>query len=58
MGIAALQIGDDPQRLFVVIEAAVIFHQAVQRRFAGMPEGRVTEIMGKADRLHQVLVPP
>ena len=41
-----------------MIEAALIFHQAVQRRFTGMPEGRVTEIMGKADRLHQVLVAP
>ena len=54
--VSLFELGDDAQRLPVVIEPAVRLHHAGQRRLAGMPEGRVTEVMGQADRFDQVLV--
>ena len=56
LGIAALQPGDDAQRLGVVVEAAPLRHLLVQRILAGMAEGRVAEIVDQRDRLGEVLV--
>ena len=55
-GIAVFQLGDDPERLCVVVEAAEVRHQLVERILAGMAERRVAEIMGKRQRLGQILV--
>ena len=49
-GIVPLQRGDDLDRLRVVIEATVGFHQLVQRIFAGVAKGRVAQIMGQRHR--------
>ena len=38
-GVTLFEFGDDAQRLFVVVEAAEVFHQAGKRNFAGMAEG-------------------
>ncbi len=45
--IAALQFGDDPQRLAVVVEPAVGCHQPAEGCFAGMPEGWVAQVVGQ-----------
>jgi hypothetical protein len=39
-----------------MVEAARIFERGVERAFAGMAEGRMAEIVGKRQRLGQVLV--
>ena len=54
----ALEHVDDAQRVLVVAEAALeaLAQRAVQRRLAGMTEGRVAEIVAQADGLGQVLV--
>jgi hypothetical protein len=39
-----------------MIESPVIFHQAVERLLSRVAEGGVPEVMGKGDRLGQVLV--
>ncbi len=51
-----LQFVDHPQRLQVVLEAAVGLHAAVQRVLTGVAEWRVPEIVCEADRLDQLLV--
>jgi hypothetical protein len=56
LGIALLEHLDDPQALPVMIESPVIFHQAVERLLSRVAEGGVPEVMGKGDRLGQVLV--
>jgi hypothetical protein len=50
--------GDDPDRLRVVVEPAVGRHEPPQRLLAGMPEGRVAEVVGKRQRLRQLGVQP
>ena len=55
-GIAALQAGQDAERLFVVIEAAIRRHGGVQSRLPAVPEGRMAEVVGERDGLGQVLV--
>src|SRR5665647_1763451 len=57
-GIAALQIGDDAQRLGVVVEAAEFAQRLVERALAGVAERRVAEIVRQRQRLGQVLVKP
>ena len=54
----ALEHVDDAQRVLVVAEAALeaLAQRAVQRRLAGVTEGRVAEIVAEADGLGQVLV--
>ena len=54
----ALEHVDDAQRVLVVAEAAVeaLAQRAVERRLAGVPEGRVPEVVAEADRLGEVLV--
>ena len=54
--IALFEQGDDTKALDVVIEAAVIFHQAVERIFSRMAERRMTEIMSETDDLDQIFV--
>ena len=58
VGIAPLEPRDDPQRLGVVVEAAVSRHAVVERVLAGMAEGRVAEIVGERQRLGEILVEP
>ena len=53
-----LQRGDDPQRLGVVVEAAMGLQAVVQRPLAGMAERRMAEVMGQRQRLGEVLVEP
>ena len=55
-GIAALQLGDDAQRLRVVIEAAEAAERLVERALAGMAERRMAEIVRQRQRLGEVLV--
>ena len=57
-GIAPLELGDDAQSLAVVVEAAMLGHAGVKRVLAGMPEGRVAEIVAKRDRFGKVVVEP
>ena len=52
-GIALLELIDHAQRLQVVLEAAVLAHALVERILAGVPEGRVAEIMGQRYGLDQ-----
>ncbi len=54
--VTLLQLRDDAQRLFVVVETAGILHQPVERDLAGVPEGGVSEVVRQADGLDQVLV--
>ncbi len=55
-GVAALQLGDDAQRLRVVIEAAEAAERLVERALAGMAERRMAEIVRQRQRLGEVLV--
>ena len=56
VGVAALELGDDPQGVAVVVEAAVAGHAGVERVFAGMAERRVAEIVAERDRFGEVVV--
>ena len=42
----------------VVVEAAVLGHAGVERVLAGMPEGRMAEVVAKRDRFREVVVEP
>ena len=57
MGVMPAQPGDEPQRLGVVVKAAIGRHQPGQRILSGMAEGRVAEVMRQRDRLGEVRVP-
>ena len=54
----ALEMVDDAQRVLVVAEAPAEARaqRAVERRLAGVPEGRMAEVVAEPDRLGQVLV--
>ena len=54
--IALLQLGDDTQRLGIVIEAAKARHAPIEGGFTGMAERRVAEIMRKRERLGEIFV--
>src|SRR5262249_18567176 len=54
--VAALERGDDAQRLRVVVEAAMLLETLVERALAGVTERRMTEIVPERGRLRQVLV--
>ena len=56
--VTPLEAGHDPQRLGIVIEAAIGRHQPVELLLPGMPERRVAEIVRQGDRLGQILVEP
>ena len=55
-GVAALERGDDAQRMAVVVEAAMIGHAGVERILAGMAERGVAEVVAERDRLGEVVV--
>ena len=55
-GVAALEIGDDAQRLRIVVEAAVILDAGVERALAGVAERRMAEIVRQRQSLGEVLV--
>ncbi len=57
-GVAALQSGDDAQRVGVMVEAAIRRHAGVEHFLAGMAETGVAEVMGERGRLGEVLVEP
>src|SRR5689334_14850034 len=46
IGIAMLQLGHQPQRMGIVIEAADILGHRIQRFLAGMTERRMPEVVG------------
>ena len=49
-------LGEQPQGLRIAFESAMVAHQVVERPLARMAEGRVAEVMGKADRFHQIRI--
>ena len=51
-----LKLGDNAQRLGVVIEAPLARHTGIERALAGMAEGRMAEIVRERERLCQVLI--
>ena len=56
--ISLLEYLDYSQALAVVVEAAVLLHQSVERALAGMAERRVAEVVRQGHGLRQVLVEP
>ena len=56
--VSAIKLGDDAERVGIVIEAAMSLHAGVERVLAGMAEGRMAEVVGKRDRLGEVVVDP
>ena len=56
IGIAVFELGNEPKRMRVVIEAAEIQSRGVQRFFAGMAERRVAEIVGERQGFGEILV--
>ena len=58
IGIAVFQRGHDPQRLGIMVEAAMRLQAGIQRPLAGVAERRVAEVMGQRQRLGEVLVEP
>lgn len=54
--VAALQLGDDAERLGVVVEPAKSRHARGQHVLAGMSERGVPEVMGEGHRFGKVLV--
>jgi iron-sulfur cluster assembly accessory protein len=54
--VAAFELGDNSQRLGVMIEAAVRSHQFVEHILAGVAKRRVAKIMGKRKRLGEIVV--
>ena len=56
IGIAMLQLGHQPKRMGIVIEAANIRGDGVQRFLAGMAERRVAQVMRQRHRLGQIFV--
>ena len=56
--IAPLEHLQDPQRLAVVLEAAVVAHQLVHHALAGVPERRVAEVVPEHQALRELLVEP
>ncbi len=57
-GVTMLEQGQDAQGLGVVIESAIRRHGGVERILAGVSERRVTKIVGKRQRLGEILVEP
>src|SRR5690348_3717112 len=58
LGIALLELGQDAQRLGIVVETAERLHRRMQRLFACMTERRMAEIVGERHRLAEILVEP
>ncbi len=56
--VADLQQLEDPQRLGVVVEAAVPLEPLVEHVLARVPKGGVADVVPQGERLDQVLVDP
>ena len=56
IGVAMFEVGDQAQRVGVVIEAAERLHAFGQRVFAGMAERRVAEIVRERQRFGEVFM--
>ena len=54
--VVALQLGDQPQTVAVVVEAAEIGEAGVERVLAGVAERSVAEVVAEGDRLGEVLI--
>ena len=54
--IAGLQLGHQADRVGVMVEAAIGLHAFGERVLAGMAEAGVAEVVGKGQRLGQILV--
>ncbi len=55
-GVAMFELGDDPQRLGIVVETAIGPHRRVKRILARMTEGRVAKVMRQRQRLGEIIV--
>ncbi len=55
-GITPLELRHDAQGLRIVVEAAIGQQHLVQRVFAGVPEGRVAEIVNQRHAFGQILI--
>src|SRR6185503_19138858 len=55
-GIFLLQHFDDAKALAVMLEAAMLLHQPVERRLASVAEGRMAEVMRQRDGLSEVFI--
>ena len=58
LGIALLELIDNPQALQVVLEAAKRGHAIVERILPGMAKRRVAQVVRQRNRLHQVFIEP
>ncbi len=56
VGVAFLELIDEPQRVQIVIEPAMILQAIVERVLAGVSEGRMAQIVRQRDRFGQVLI--
>ena len=56
--VAPLEPRDDPQRLGVVVEAAVTRHARFEHVLAGMAEGRMAKVVREGQGLGQILIEP
>ena len=54
--VAPLQLGDDPQRLGIVVKTAIVGHQLIEFVFARMAKGRVPKIVAQGQGFGQILV--
>ena len=54
--IFALKLREHAQRLRIVVEALVVFHTRIEHIFARMPERRMAEIVGDAERLGEIVI--
>ena len=55
-GVALSRLSTIAEALEVVLEAAVVGHELVERVLAGVAEGRVAEVVGEGDGFGEVLV--
>ena len=56
VGVAALELGDNSQRVGIVVEAAVGGHAGVEGVLAGVAKRSMAKIVTKRDRLGQIVV--
>ena len=56
LAIALLELGDDPQAVLIVVEAAMIGQASVEAAFAGMAKRRMPQIVRQGQRFDQVFV--
>lgn len=52
------ELGHDPERLRIVIEATEWLHTLIERFLTGMAEGRVPEIMDKRHSFGKIFIEP